>query len=281
MIQSFLEHLAKEGKAISTIDEYKRRLDKFERYLKVQKLEAIKLQTRDMVTFRDYLLSENLSNRRVNQILSTVHCYYNFLIVNGKLPYNPVVQTLQMTPKVQRIERLSDDDLKCFRDYIDQFQPNVRCAFLLMMATGARVGEITHLKKSDFFIKDNYLFISITEAKWQSDRQIPILDQEIAGIIQIYLEDLDITSLPAFRMSKRTLQRHMTNFANDTGIKCCCHLIRHTFATKLLESGVPLEVIKAFLGHKSINMTAYYTQSARVDLTEITIPNWQIDLTKK
>lgn len=96
------------------------------------------------------------------------------------------------------------------------------------------------------------------------------------AIIENYLKDIDITSLPVFRVSKRTLQRHMTTFSQKTGIPCHCHLLRHTFAAKLLEEDVPLETIKVFLGHKTINMTAYYTQSARVDLSPVKGRTWQI-----
>ena len=54
------------------------------------------------------------------------------------------------------------------------------------------------------------------------------------------------------------------------------YIKKPTFAARLLEEGVPLEAIKVFLGHKSINMTAYYAQSARVDLTQVLGPIWQI-----
>lgn len=276
MIQSFLTHLYQEGKAKSTLDEYRRRLEKYNTYLITFGLDIYQVKTKELILIREAMLVDGLSVRRINQVFSTVRVYYDYLILHEQLDFNPVVLTLHMTPKVNRIEQLSKENMENFRSYVDSCQINVRCAFLLMLATGARVGEIAALTKSDFFYRDKQLYISITDAKWGSDREIPVVDPDIVTIIETFLEDIDITSLPVFRISKRTLQRHMTNFSQTTGIPCHCHLLRHTFAAKLLEEGVPLEAIKVFLGHKNINMTVYYTQSARVDLTQVQGPIWQI-----
>lgn len=276
MLQSFLTHLYQEGKAKSTIDEYRRRLEKYNTYLIGLQIGLSEATTSDLIDIREMMLLNGLSARRINQIFSTVRVYYDFLMLHEQLAYNPVVHSLHMTPRNNRIEQLSKDEMKQFRGFIDNLQINARCAFLLMMATGARVGEIANLRKNDFFYRDKQLYISITEAKWQSDREIPVVDQNTVTILENYLNDIDITSKPVFRVSKRTLQRHMTNFSQKTGIPCHCHLLRHTFAARLLEEDVPLEAIKVFLGHKNINMTAYYTQSARVDLTQVNGPIWQI-----
>lgn len=276
MLQSFQTHLYQEGKAKSTINEYRRRLDKYNTYLIGIEIEVYEVATRDLIEIREIMLLNGLSVRRINQIFSTVRVYYDFLLLHGKVEHNPVIHALHMTPTNNRIEQLSKDEMCQFRGFVDNLQINARCAFLVMMATGARVGEIAHLKKNDFFYRDKQLYISILDAKWQSDREVPIVDQNTVLIIENYLKDIDITSLPVFRVSKRTLQRHMTNFSQQSGIPCHCHLLRHTFAARLLEEGVPLEAIKVFLGHKSINMTAYYAQSARVDLTQVLGPIWQI-----
>ena len=276
MINKFLNQLHSEGKADSTVMEYRFRLNKFMTYLDKNDMDYHDIKTPDLIDFRQYMLDEGLSSRRSNNIFSTLHCFYDFLMLYNEVTVNPVAKGLHMPTKNKRIERLSDEDIRQFRAYIDQLHPNVRCAFLLMLTTGARVGEVANLKKSDFIIKNDQLYVSITNAKWQSDREVPILDTNIANILWPYLIDLDINSLPAFRTSKRTLQRHMSNFSKDTGIDCCCHLLRHTFAAKLLEQNIPMEVIKTLLGHKTLNMTAYYTQSARVDLTRITADMWSV-----
>lgn len=74
------------------------------------------------------MLLDSLSARRINQIFSTVRVFYDYLILHDQLEYNPVVQTLHMTPKVNRIEQLSKEDMANFRSYVDTCQSNVRCA---------------------------------------------------------------------------------------------------------------------------------------------------------
>ncbi|WP_172993849.1 tyrosine-type recombinase/integrase, partial [Lactobacillus helveticus] len=65
------------------------------------------------------------------------------------------------------------------------------------------------------------------------------------------------------------LQGYATAFAQKTGINFRCHLLRHTFAGKLTEQGIPLTTIQYLLGHKSLGMTAHYAQSALVNMSEI------------
>ncbi|KAA5549972.1 site-specific integrase, partial [Acinetobacter baumannii] len=76
-------------------------------------------------------------------------------------------------------------------------------------------------------------------------------------------------SEPAFRCSSRTLQRHATNFAQKTGIEFSCHVLRHTFATRLLERGISIEHIQKLLGHRTASMTRHYTQNAYTNFDDI------------
>ena len=58
-------------------------------------------------------------------------------------------------------------------------------------------------------------------------------------------------------------------FAFETGISFSCHVLRHTYATLLLEKGVPIEKIQYLLGHRSVNITRHYTQSAFLNVNDL------------
>ncbi len=174
------------------------------------------------------------------------------------------------TTSAKRIRRLSDEDFKHFRHHIDGLRPNIRAAFYLMIGTGCRVGEATHLKPVDVSLRGKSVYINIHDAKWGSDRCIPVTDKEAAQIVWKYREECTIDNRPLFRVSRRTLQGYATDFAKKTGIHFHCHLLRHTYAALLTEKGVPLPTIQYLLGHKSLSMTAHYAQSALTDLTEVT-----------
>ena len=170
----------------------------------------------------------------------------------------------------QRIRRLSNEELRIFKAYIDTLQPNARAAFYAMLGTGCRVAEAANLKIDDVALRGKAVYINIRNAKWHSDRCIPVIDEQAAKVIWKYRAELEVDTRPLFRLSKRTLQGYATEFAKQTGINFHCHLLRHTFAALLTEQGVPLTTVQFLLGHKSLGMTAHYAQSALVDVSDIT-----------
>ena len=189
--------------------------------------------------------------------------------MNEIVEVNPVSSLLRIKVPDHRQSRLTDEQLNHFYHFIEKLPLNARAAFYLLIGSGARLSEITSLKKADFHVQGDKLFITINDAKYGSDRTIPILHTRAIQVLQDYLASLDVNSLPVFRISKRTMQRHAANFALKTGIPFSCHVLRHTYATLLLEKGVPIEKIQHLLGHKSVNITRHYTQSAFLNVDDL------------
>ena len=266
-IEEFLEDMRMEGKAEGTLREYKRRLER------VQKL-GIDLGNETKSEFLSHFLDTNLAKlskpSTIRCILSTTHVYFEWLYSKGYISEVPITPAdYPKNTKVTRIKRLTDENLKIFKAYIDGLQENARAAFWLMYGSGCRVGEAAHLRPEDITLRGKTVYIDIHEAKWGSDRCIPIIDQTAAEIVWKYRAELEIDNRPLFRLSKRTLQGYATQFAKDTGINFHCHLLRHTFAALLTEKGVPLTTVQYLLGHKSLGMTAHYAQSALVNLSDL------------
>ena len=71
-----------------------------------------------------------------------------------------------------------------------------------MLGTGYRVGEAAHLRPMDISLKGKSIYIDIHEAKWGSDRCIPIVDQKAVEVVWKYREEFSIDSRPLFRVSK-------------------------------------------------------------------------------
>lgn len=265
----YLNHLQLEGKAENTIDTYKYHLIELLVWVKSQNIELFDVKPTHLIEFKEHLLRNGKSERTVNCIISCVRGYYDYLILNGLVETNPVSNLLRIKVPEYRQERLSDDELNHFYNFIDDLQVNTRAAFYLLIGSGARVSEITGLTKADFSFHDGKLFINIYDAKYGSDRRIPVLHARAIEVLKGYLAGLDVNSLPAFRVSKRTLQRHAANFAIKTGIPFSCHVLRHTYATLLLEKGVPIEKIQYLLGHRSVSITRHYTQSAFLNINDL------------
>jgi len=276
-IENYLNHLKLEGKASNTIETYSYHLNRFHYWFSKANMKIDILKPSDLLDFRENLSLEGKTARTINAVLSCVRGYFDYLILKEIVITNPVSAALTIQVKNIIVEPLTDEQLQLFKSHIGNWKININAAFHLMLATGARVGEVAGLQKGDFKLIDGKLWINIEDAKWGSDRRIPVLYKDSAIIIYKYLETIDIYNAPAFRVSRRTLQTYADQFKNDTGIKFSCHVLRHTLATRLLESGVDIEKIRYMLGHKTNNMTRHYTQTAKMNVADLAPTIWQGD----
>lgn len=268
-IEEFLEDMRMEGKAEGTLREYKRRLERVQKLGIDLEKECTKTQILSHILGTK--LTELSKTSTIRGLLSTLHVYFLWAYSKGYISEVPITPAdYPKNVKVKRIRRLNDEELRIFKAFIDKLQPNARAAFWLMLGSGCRVAEAANLRPDDIILRGKTVYIDIKNAKWGSDRCIPIIDKTAAEIVWRYRAELEIDSRPAFRLSKRTLQGYATDFAQKTGITFRCHLLRHTFAALLSEKGTPLTTIQFLLGHKSLGMTAHYAQSALVDVSDIT-----------
>lgn len=271
LINEFIEGQRLEGKAGGTLREYKQRLEEIETYLNNKNLTIQNTKKADLSDYTKTLFKKRQKITTIRGKLSTFRIFCLWAFKKGYIA--EVIISPDDYPKnvsVNRVKRLTNEELRIFKAYIENLQENARAAFWLLYGSGCRVAEAAHLRPEDVTLRGKSVFIDIKDAKWGSDRCIPIINEEAAKIVWKYRSELEIDNRPLFRLSKRTLQGYATQFAKDTGINFHCHLLRHTFAALLTEKGVPLTTIQYLLGHKSLGMTAHYAQSALVDLSDIT-----------
>ena len=271
IINEFIEEMRLEGKAGGTLREYKQRLEEIETYLNNKNLTIQSTKKADLSDYTKTLFKKRQKITTIRGKLSTFRIFCLWAFNKGYIA--EVIISPDDYPKnvsVNRVKRLTNEELRIFKAYIENLQENARAAFWLLYGSGCRVAEAAHLRPENVTLRGKSVFIDIKDAKWGSDRCIPIINEEAAKIVWKYRSELEIDNRPLFRLSKRTLQGYATQFAKDTGINFHCHLLRHTFAALLTEKGVPLTTIQYLLGHKSLGMTAHYAQSALVDLSDIT-----------
>ena len=271
LINEFIEDQRLEGKAGGTLREYKQRLEEIETYLNNKNLTIQNTKKADLSDYTKTLFKKCQKVTTIRGKLSTFRIFWLWAFKKGYIA--EVIISPDDYPKnvsVNRVKRLTNEELRIFKAYIENLQENARAAFWLLYGSGCRVAEAAHLRPENVTLRGKSVFIDIKDAKWGSDRCIPIINEEAAKIVWKYRSELEIDNRPLFRLSKRTLQGYATQFAKDTGINFHCHLLRHTFAALLTEKGVPLTTIQYLLGHKSLGMTAHYAQSALVDLSDIT-----------
>lgn len=279
MFEDYLEQVKIDNRTKSTIETYYSRLKIYNEYTKNNQVDVLNATTKDILQFKNYLLKRGLSQRYINSILSVVRNFYDFLIVHEeRSEFNPVLNSIKSRAIMNQPHVLTREEEQNFISWASTLQKNIYVGFLLMLKAGCRVSEVCNLTLSDCRLnKEGALMINIKEAKWGSDREVPLMDSSAALFIYEHLKELDISSKPITRCTPRTMQTYATKYATLTNTNMSCHTLRHTFATRLLEDGVPIEQIRRLMGHKTINMTAHYTQQAKINFKHIAPTIWQAD----
>lgn len=269
IINRFLKDMQLVGKRPATIEAYAMRLKSFVAWLREDQLKFETVQHEQINDYKRYLQLRNLKPATIKARLATVTVLYQWAVTQGIVATVPVTSADYPPSRPDRIKRMTDEELQLFKAYINQLQPNLRAAFWCLLGTGCRVGEVAKLHATDVTLRGRRVYVQITDAKWGSDRTIPVIDETAAKIVWQFRQEIAVDNQPLFRVKKRTLQWYATQFANQTGVAFKCHLLRHTFAAKLTEQGVPITTIQYLLGHRSVAMTAYYAQAALVAVDQI------------
>ena len=145
----------------------------------------------------------------------------------------------------------------------------------LLYGTGLRVSEIVNLEKKDILINES--MIKVVLGKGKKDRFVKLPDSiknELENYSKIGNSKYLFESNRGGKLTKATVQAILRNSAKRAKIKkrVYPHLLRHSFATHLLEQGTDLRVIQKLLGHSSIKTTQIYTQISQASIKNIKSP---------
>ena len=274
LLDQFLHYLVVEkGLSQNTIEAYSHGLVRFVDHLKREKIQDI----RDVGKFdvQGFLLSlrkKNLNTKSVVRDLSAIRSFFRFLIQEGILETNPV-EDLE-SPKVAKTlpEILS---LKEIEQILEQ--PNLqtplgmrdRAMLEILYATGMRVSELTHLPTHQVNLEGGFVLLY---GKGSKERIVP-LGSEAMRWVALYLKGargaLSKGKESAFlfinrsgkEMSRQRFWRNLKDYAKKAGLhkRISPHLLRHSFASHLLERGADLRSVQMMLGHVDISTTQIYT----------------------
>lgn len=225
------------------------------------------------------MFENNLTSSSVNRKISSLKSFYKFLLKIRQIETNPLLKhrSLKVEKKIQI--PFSEKELKDvfeFNVYSDDFEgKRDRLIIELFYTTGIRRAEMINLKLNAIdFIQKNIKVVG----KRNKERLIPLLDSTLE-LIKVYEEDriklekikdteLLILSKNGNKVSESFVYLLINDYFSTVSQKTkkSPHVLRHSFATHLLNNGADLNSVKELLGHSSLSSTQIYTHSSLAEL---------------
>ncbi len=273
-LDSMLEEMSIRGRSETTIEAY---LGVLRRFKQRHRGQLKDLDVEDARGHLIYLKEDGRFPSTINQAQGAFKFFFEHVL---RRP-----QDLDRIPTHKRPKKLPRVIARSqVRDLILQIKhPKYRTFTMLLYSSGLRVSEGLRLKPND--IDSRRMRILVREGKGSKDREV-VLSHTLLGKLRNYwcIKRPKLWLFPGANlekpMHKATIQKIIREAAREAGIKkpVSPHVLRHSFATHLLENGTPLPYIQKMLGHSSINTTMVYLKVTAEGIDKVVSPLDQLGL---
>ena len=272
-LKNFFEFLAKDKKlSDNTLQSYKRDLKQFRRYLESYSIAYTKVKEQDIKDYIEELQENGRKASSISRCIASIRSFYQFLLKKKKMKVDPTANI--QSPKIEKrvpsvltakevellLEQPKDVDLKGIRD---------KAMLEFAYATGMRVTEIISLNIEDVNLEEG----TVTCRATNRSRKIPLgamslkalkeYVEEARGIL-IKSEDEKalFVNVNGTRLTRQGFWKIIKYYKEQAHIDkdITPHVLRHSFATHLLQNGADLKAIQMMLGHSDISSTQVYMQ---------------------
>ncbi|HXX21412.1 MAG TPA: site-specific tyrosine recombinase XerD [Candidatus Acidoferrum sp.] len=282
-IRTFLNALRVEkGLSENTLQAYRRDIEKFAAFARQRKLSTQHVQRGDIVDFLGTLYRKGLDSRSVARHLVTIRNFFRFALMEGYVDDDPAAtiespkfrQNLPEFLSVEEVDRLlRQPDTSAVVGIRD------RAMIELMYSCGLRVSELCGLSVSDLQQEEGCLRCV---GKGNKERLVPV-GQQALEVVQKYLGEarpklLGERSSPYLflgqtgrAMSRIAFWKLLRSYGRKAGLRkeLTPHMLRHSFATHLLDRGADLRSVQMMLGHSDISTTQIYTHVVEERLKQV------------
>ena len=278
LVDAFVDYLALEKKySKHTIIAYKKDITEFANFL-ADEFDNMSINEVHYVQIRRWIIdlsSQNLSNLSINRKIASLKAFYLFLLKTKTISVSPLAkhQALKSKKKIQipYSEKEMFQLLNQFDDESDFETIRNKLMFQLFYFTGMRRSELINLKLKDIDFSTNLLKVL---GKRNKERLIPIINElrenllKYVNLRENYINENQIDELLISKNSVKISESFVYNtiksylYTVTEKVKKSPHVLRHTFATHLLNNGADLNAVKDLLGHSSLASTQVYTHNS-------------------
>ncbi len=281
-LHQFIQYLQQERRlSLNTVLSYHNDLKQFQAYLSLHfDLLLLHAKPEHIRSWMVSLKENGLSNRSINRKIASIRAFYKYLLTQDSIQTNPAA--LINTPKIEK--RLpvfvSENEMHKLFEQIE-FPDNIKgwrdkLILELFYYTGMRRNELIHLTLSDIDLYNQTVKVL---GKRNKERIVP-LHPNLTQTLKQYLSlrqslytgsDLLFVSGKHQALNPRTVYRIVKKYLDliTTVNKRSPHIIRHTFATHMLNNGADLNSIKEILGHANLSATQVYTHNTMEKIKKI------------
>ncbi len=284
LVQKFIDYLLLEKKySQHTVVAYQKDIDSFQSFL-MEGFSTSEVSTANYSQIRSWivqLVDSQITNRTINRKISSLNSYYKFLLKIQSIESNPLAKhkALKVSKKIQI--PFSEVEVNTVLDSIHTATfEGLRDKLIveLFYSTGIRRIELVQLQLQDVDVSQGLIKVL---GKRNKERFIPLLPTVLRTFEAYYTERSKLETIKdssvLFLTKKGTkiyemlVYRVITNYfaSVSSKVKKSPHILRHSFATHLLNNGADLNAVKELLGHSSLAATQVYTHNSVAELKKV------------
>ncbi len=284
VLDAFIDNIwIEKGLSKNTLESYRSDLEQFSNWLKTKDLSFSKTAKKDILSYLSFLFKSGLGSKTVARKLSSLKSFFRYLVFKSIIQVDPSndIQTPKLLKPIPK--SISEKEIEKLLDAPDE-KTDIGLRDKTMIETlyscGLRISELTNLELLNLNLRQGVIRVI---GKGQKERLVPMGDQLIS-LLENYLvstrknflkkknSDFLFLSSRGQKMTRQSFWHRIKYYCINCGFepeKISPHVLRHAFATHLLNNGADLRVVQLLLGHSDLNTTQIYTEVARQRLKRL------------
>lgn len=270
LMNKFLDYLNYERNySIDTINSYRKDLEEYLLYLKDNSKNIFHIKYNDIKNYLEFLDNKSNNNSTVSRKISSLRSFYKYLVNDGKTLNNPFL-SVKLPKKEKKLPRFFNynelEEMFLIPDLSTPLGQRDRLILEMLYATGVRVSELVNIKVSDIKGREIKILGKGNKERYVSFGEYAedaLNNYLIDGYKRLNKNNIEYLFLNKnfTKLTDRGVRFLLDKIIEETSINknISPHMIRHSFATHLLNEGCDLLSVQQLLGHESLSATSIYT----------------------